>query len=213
MDPEAEKKWRRRSDARPAELTRAALGLFAEKGYAATRLEEVAARAGVSKGTIYRYFANKEALFDAVVREAVTPRFVEMSALFEVYEGSSIEFLRMLMQVAKRTLEGPTPSMLRLVIGESGTFPELARMWADLVAGRMMGLVERVLLRGMERGEFREVDAKAHVPLVMAPIVAIAVARLSLSGTPVQFDPDSVLDAHVEMLLRGLSAERKGATS
>jgi AcrR family transcriptional regulator len=213
MDPEAEKKWRRRSDARPAELTRAALGLFAEKGYAATRLEEVAARAGVSKGTIYRYFANKEALFDAVVREAVTPRFVEMSALFEVYEGSSIEFLRMLMQVAKRTLEGPTPSMLRLVIGESGNFPELARMWADLVAGRMMGLVERVLLRGMERGEFREVDAKAHVPLVMAPIVAIAVARLSLSGTPVQFDPDSVLDAHVEMLLRGLSAERKGATS
>ena len=72
---------KRRKEARPSELLEAALELFVEKGFAATRLEDVASRAGVSKGTLYLYFENKDALFKAVVQEGIIPVIAENEAI------------------------------------------------------------------------------------------------------------------------------------
>ena len=91
-------RWERRKDARPQELLAAALDLFVEKGYAATRLEDVARRAGVSKGTLYLYFENKEELVQAVVRDTIAPAIGVGQAIIAGFEGHSEDLLRNIMQ-------------------------------------------------------------------------------------------------------------------
>src|SRR5262250_1916785 len=88
-----ERRWSRRKEARPEEITAAALELFVERGFANTRLDDVASRAGVSKGTLYLYFANKVELFKAVVREALVARLVEFRERIDHFQGSSFELL------------------------------------------------------------------------------------------------------------------------
>ncbi len=211
-----QKKWRRRSDARPKELSAAAFQLFAEQGFAATRLEDVAARAGVSKGTIYRYFESKEALFAAVITDAVAPRFAEAEILLEAYEGSSEDLLRTFFKIVRQGLDGPFPAMIKLVISESGNFPQLAQLWADLAVKRVFSLIAQILKRGVERGEFRPIDIEATVPLVGAPLLMLALFRQTFQETQLPIVETRTLDAHIEMLLLGLAprpARSKGKSS
>lgn len=201
------KKWERRSDARPAELIAAGLQCFAERGFAATRLEDVAARAGVSKATVYLYFENKERLFEAVIRAAVTPTLDQAGALFEAYQGTTPDLVRTLLGMMRAALDGPFPAMVKLVIAESGNFPELARLWAKLVLSRLFALLERIVERGVKRREFRKVDPASVAPLIGAPVVLLAVWKHSFGKyTDVKLDRDAILAEHAEMLLRGLAA-------
>jgi AcrR family transcriptional regulator len=209
MQEDQEKRWRRRSDARPAELTAAAFALFAEQGFAATRLEDVATRAGVSKATIYRYFDSKDALFEAVVKAAISPRFAEAELLLEAFEGSSADLLRTFFKVARGALAGPLPALLKMIVSESGTFPQLATLWADLGVSRMMALVRRIIARGVSHGEFRDVDLETIAPLVAAPVFLLGVWKQTFSHTQVQFDEGRVLDQHIDLLLRGLARAAK----
>lgn len=209
MLEERAKRWRRRSDARPVELVAAGFALFAERGFAATRLEDVAARAGVSKATIYRYFENKDALFEAVVKSAIAPRFSEVELLMRSFEGSSADLVRTFFNVARAALEGPLPALLKMIVAESGTFPQIATLWSNLVASNMMGLVQRIIERGIARKEFREVDLQVVAPLVIAPVVMLAILKQAFSHTSLNFDRDRVLEQHIELLLRGL--EHQGA--
>jgi len=209
MQEDQEKRWRRRSDARPAELTAAAFALFAEQGFAATRLEDVATRAGVSKATIYRYFDGKDALFEAVVKAAISPRFAEAELLLEAFEGSSGDLLRTFFKLARGALAGPLPALLKMIVSESGTFPQLATLWADLGVSRMLGLVRRIIARGIARGEFRAVDLETIAPLVAAPVFLLGVWKQTFSHTQVQFDEARVLDQHIDLLLRGLARASK----
>jgi AcrR family transcriptional regulator len=200
------RRWARRSDARPSELVSAALHLFAEKGFAATRLEDVAARAGVSKATVYLYFENKERLFEAVARAAVTPRLDQAARLVDAFEGSTLDLMRALLTVFEGALEGPFPALAKLILAESGNFPELARLWTKLAVRRGFALLERVIRRGVERGELRPVDPHVVVPLVMAPIVLLGLWKQSLAPyTDLKLEPHAVLAEHVETLLRGLA--------
>jgi AcrR family transcriptional regulator len=212
MQEEQEKRWRRRSDARPSELTAAAFALFAEQGFAATRLEDVATRAGVSKATIYRYFDSKDALFEAVVKSAIAPRFAEAEVLVDAFEGTSPDLLRTFFKVARGALAGPMPALLKMIVSESGTFPQLATLWADLVVSKMMGLVARIIARGIERREFRPVDLAVIGPIIAAPVVLLAVVKQTFSHTQMQFDGDRVLDQHLEILLRGLALDSESST-
>jgi len=205
-----DKKWRRRSQARPGELSAAAFQLFSEQGFAATRLEDVAARAGVSKGTIYRYFDNKEALFAQVVNDAISPRFAEADVLLSAFEGSTPDLLRTFFKVIRSGLDGPFPPMIKLVISESGNFPELAQMWSELVVKRIFGLVHRIITRGMERNEFREVNRALIAPLVGAPVLLLAMAKQTFKAEDMQLDADQILSLHIDMLLRGLRNQEEG---
>lgn len=207
------KKWRRRSQDRPAELAAAAFQLFSEQGFAATRLEDVARQAGVSKATIYRYFENKEALFAAVIESAVAPRFSEAELLLTAFEGSSEDLLRTFFKVLEKGLHGPFPAMLRLVVSEAGNFPQLAQMWADLVVKRIFSLVANIIERGMARGEFRTVDAQSFVPLFGAPFFMLGLMKHAFAQTDFRLSEQEVLAAHIEMLLRGLRPDPEESTT
>ena len=130
----ARPRWERRKQARPSELVAAALALFVEKGYAGTRLEDVAARAGVSKGTLYLYFANKEELFKAVVRENIVRNIAQAQQMVSAYEGDTGALLAHLMREWWRRIgDTPASGIPKLVVSESGNFPQIARFYFDEV--------------------------------------------------------------------------------
>lgn len=202
---------RRRKDARPAELTAAALDLFVEKGYAATRLDDVAACAGVSKGTLYLYFDNKEALFKAVVREGLLPALAEGEALAESFCGSSEDLLREVMQGMWRLIGSQRIGGIpKLIFAEARNFPEIASFYHEEVIRRGMALIGSVIQRGVERGEFRALDVDAATLLVMSPVLMRMVWRHSLDCCEALcVDDDTYFAEYFELTLRGLRVERK----
>ncbi|HET6981596.1 MAG TPA: TetR/AcrR family transcriptional regulator [Myxococcaceae bacterium] len=205
------KRWERRKEARPAEIVAAALQLFSNRGFAATRLEDVATVAGVSKGTVYLYFESKEQLFEAVVREAIAPNIDRAEAIVEAFEGPTPELLRRLFDLLGAALETPLTGVMKLLVAESGNFPQLARLYADLVLRRAFRLLERILERGIARGEFRPVDPRTTVPLVMAPVMLLGMWKHSFGAhTDLVLDRRAVLEAHRDNLLRGLAAAPGG---
>jgi len=199
----------RRKDARPGEIIAAALALFADRGYAATKLEDVATAAGISKGTIYLYFPTKEELFRAVVRQAVLPNLEAAEAQFSRHEGSCGELLRVLAQRFLQLLDSDLTAVPKLVVAESGNFPAIAQFYADAVLRRAFALIEGILTRGMQRGEFRRTDVHAVLPLFAGPFLLLALWKHSLGRhTDLTFDARAVVQAHLDVLLRGLSAEQ-----
>ena len=201
-------RWKRRKEARPGEIVAAALKVFGERGFAASRLEDVAAEAGVSKAAVYRYFENKEALFEAVVREALLPNLAAVEAMVERHDGPSADLLRFLFERLGALLESDASVVPKLVIAEAANFPHLAEFYVDAVVKRGLALLGRILARGAERGEFRPVDLPATLPLVIAPVLLMALWKHSLGRhAEAPFDPARVLQAHLDMLLRGLKPE------
>ena len=201
----------RRKEARPSELLAAALDLFVEKGFAATRVEEVAQRAGVSKGTLFLYFSSKEELFKAVVRENISGRFTEWNNEFDHFEGSSQAILRYcLFSWWERIGSTKASGIPKLMISEAQNFPELARFYQHEVIQPGKALIERILRRGVARGEFRTMDYTYGVYLVLAPMLFLAMWKHSMGaccGKPAQLDPQHYLEAQLEMLMHGFSVQ------
>lgn len=198
---------RRRKDARPAELLEAALEVFAEKGFAAARMEDIAARAGAAKGTIYLYFPSKEAVFEALVRSAIVPNLERAEALAAEHRGPVAPLLRELMGLLESMIRDSRLVVLpRLMIGELYKFPGLARFYRTTVIDRGLGLIAAMHRKGVEQGEFRPEDSDAVARLVVAPVLLMAIWRTVLAPhSDEPFDPAPVLRAHVEILLRGLA--------
>jgi AcrR family transcriptional regulator len=203
-------RWARRKDARPEEIIAAALELFVERGFAATRLDDVAARAGVSKGTLYLYFENKEDLFKAVVRGNMLPVLQHGETLVENFAGSSGELLQQLVR-GWWELTGSTKiaGLPKLVIAEAGNFPDLAKFYYDEVILRAHTMFRRVLQRGTNAGEFRVVDVDHMVHVALAPLVMLAVWRHSFACCEhEQLQPERYLDTYLDMLLHSLRLPR-----
>jgi TetR/AcrR family transcriptional regulator len=204
----AHAKRERRKEARPGELLAAALDLFVEKGYAATKSEEVARRAGVSKGTLFLYFASKEELFKAVVRENIGGRFPEWHAEFEAYQGSTPELLRHFMllwwtRVGSTRIGGIT----KLMMSEASNFPELAAFYQQEVIEPGHELIRRILQRGVERGEFRPIDPRYGVYLVLTPMIFLMSWSHSLGACASCGDtlvPEDYLAVQIDNILHGL---------
>jgi len=205
-DPDT-RRWSRRKAARPQELVAAALDLFVERGYAATRLEDVAAAAGVSKGTVYLYFANKEELFKTVVRENMVPALVRGTDLVDRYEGSTPELLRELL-LGWWGLIGATPvaGLTKLIMAESHNFPDIAQFYQDEVMGPGDELFARVLARGVARGEFRAAPANPTTTLICAPLVFLMLWRSAFGQLDCRvIDPEAFVDQLLQVLLFGLT--------
>jgi TetR/AcrR family transcriptional regulator len=211
---DAHAKRERRKEARPGELLDAALDLFVEKGFAATRAEEVAARAGVSKGTLFLYFPSKEELFKAVVRENISGRFKEWNEEFETFEGSTAEMVRYCMQVWWDRIGATRASgITKLVISEARNFPEIAAFYQQEVIAPGTQLVRRILQRGMDRGEFRALDLDYATFNIVAPMIFVIMMKHSLGACqPLDYelDPERYLKAQVETLLYGLCVRPEG---
>lgn len=197
----------RRKEARPAELMAAALELFVEKGFVGTRLEDVAARAGVSKGTLYLYFDSKEALFKAVIQEGILPLLEEGAGLVDGFKGKAADLLRALIRewwqrIGSTHLAG----VPKLMISESGNFPELAIYYHDTVITRGRELMRRTLQRGIDAGEFRAVDVETAIDVIFAPVLMLLIWRYSLGACcGVAHDPQDYLNTHLDLVLRGLA--------
>ncbi|MCE1172371.1 MAG: TetR/AcrR family transcriptional regulator [Azovibrio sp.] len=198
----------RRKEARPAELTAAALRLFVDKGFAATRLEDVARLAGVSKGALYLYFENKEALFEAVVREGILPTLEEGEAMIAAHRGCRAELLRALV-LGWWELVGATPygGIPKLIIAEARNFPGVVHFYHEQVINRGRRLLAQVLQEGMDSGEFRPMPLATAVDLVLAPVLMLTVWRHSIHGVlgdMPQHEPGLYLQTHLDLLLQGL---------
>ena len=209
-------KRERRKDARPGELLAAALELFVEKGFAATRAEEVAKRAGVSKGTLFLYFASKEELFKAVVRENISGRFTEWNAEFDNFQGSTADLLRYSVRAWWERIGSTKASgITKLMMSEASNFPELATFYQHEVIQPGNDLLRRVLQRGVDRGEFEPLDLKYGVYIVLAPMLFLAMWKHSLgtcSAPGMDIDPDHYITVQVETILQGLTKRSAPAT-
>ncbi|MDR3368960.1 TetR/AcrR family transcriptional regulator [Rhodoferax sp.] len=200
----------RRKDARPGELLAAALDLFVEKGYAATRVEEVATRAGVSKGTLFLYFPSKEELFKSVVREHISGHFATWSEEIEQFDGSSQDMLRDCLQSWWEHIGATKASGIpKLMMSEARNFPELGAFYRQEVVQPGSALVARILQRGITRGEFRPMDLEYGVYMVLAPLLFLSMWMHSLEacGDPTtRIEPEKYLSTQLDMLLYGFSA-------
>ena len=208
-------RWTRRKEARPQELLAAALDLFVDRGFAATRLDDVAAQAGVSKGTLYLYFTNKDDLFKAVVREHVLPVIGEAEAMIVGFDGNSTELLQAIMtgwweKIGNTKLSGIT----KLMMAESGNFPEVAQFYHEEVISRCNAMIMRALVRGVERGEFRAMDPEVTVQVVVAPMLMLMLWKHSFTACqPEPVPADSFLACYIDVILNGLRTRQLPGTT
>ena len=204
-----EPRWQRRAEDRPREICAAALDIFAEKGFAAARLDEIARRAGVSKGTLYLYFHNKEDLFRAVVRDTVAPNVEVVRGMVEGVDLPFAEIVRMLLpRFVALTRNVRVGAVAKMVIGESRNFPELAKVWHDEVVTKVLGMLGALIRRAQERGEVRSGDPRLHAMSLMGAMLMGLLWHETLEpvgGEPI--DLDALARQHAETVLGGLLAK------
>lgn len=206
--PTVSPRTRRKAD-RPGQVLEAALDSFLARGFAATRMEDIASRAGVSKGTVYLYYPSKEAIFKALVRASLIPTLERAESLLADATGSPTAQLRQILGLMGEVTANPRlVAIPKLVLAEAGNFPEMARFYRREVVGRFLALIERLLLRGMAAGEFRGMDPRPAARLFIAPVILTALWQTTF--TPIEDDPlppGAVLSLHTELFLRAIAAE------
>jgi len=197
----------RRPEDRAPEIARAALELFVTRGFAATKLDDVARAAAVSKGLPYLYFKNKEELFKAVITEAIGRPLAEAADMIDRFEGSSEDLLRELVRGFRAFEESPAGGVIKLILAEAGNFPDVARFYCSHFDLRGRELFSRALRRGIERGEFRSLgDIDATAIIIAQPLAMFAVWKRSLAP----YDPTTTLTsdefyaAYLDFVFKGL---------
>jgi AcrR family transcriptional regulator len=196
----------RRPDDRASEIARAALELFVTKGFAATKLEDVAKAAGVSKGLPYLYFKNKEELFKAVIVEAIGEPLVRANEIVDTFEGTTDELLRELVAKFRDFAESPLGGVIKLILAEAGNFPDVARFYCSNFELRGRSLFAKMLRRGVARGEFRAIpDIETAAIILAQPLAMHSVWLRSLA--PYDERPigsDQFYAAYIDFVLKGL---------
>ncbi len=204
----------RRKAERPQELLQAALDLFVEHGFAATRIDDVAQRAGVSKGTLYLYYASKVELLKAVIRHYVAGAIANGAEQAQQYEGSTADLMRdVLGNWWVQLLDSPASGVFKLVITEVRNFPELAEFYGREVVEPGHRTIGMMVQRGIDRGEFRSVDVDAAVHSILFPMVMLCLHKHSIGACgPLERQVDAVhfIRAHIDLLVNGL---KSGAAS
>ena len=203
---DAKPRWERRKEARPQELLAAALDLFVERGFASTRLEDVAKRAGVSKGTLYLYFENKDELFKAVVRNSIVPVIGAAEVSIAADESCSAALLRsVILSWWERIGATKASGIIKLVTAEANNFPELACFYQDEVINRGTKMISSLLTRAVERGEFRPMNVTVMTQVLVAPMLALISWKHSVGPCErTELDPAAFLDTFLDMALHGL---------
>jgi len=199
-------KQRRAPAARPQEIIDAALTQFVETGFAGTRLDDVAKRAGLSKAAIYLYFEDKTALFKGVVQHAVGSNLGEVEAMLAGHRGPVAPLLpRILEFMANRIEHTPMAAVAKLVISESRAFPEIGQFYLKEVIGRGLPLMEGLIRRGVDQGEFRKVDAYLTVRSMIGPMLLAIIWRTVFEPIGAEkLDVRSLALHHADLMLHAL---------
>jgi len=199
-------RWRRRKDARPQEILEAALSVFAKKGFAAARMEQIAARAGVSKGTIYLYFDSKEAVFRALVHEVLGNQITRFTDFARASSGPVAPVIADILRGIGHFISTSNRVVLpKIVIAEAGNFPDLARIYREEVIENGLALFAGLLKKGMATGEFRTLPIPHAARLCIAPVLLGAIWRTTFAQLDSEpYDYAGLIEAHIATLLRGL---------
>ena len=201
-----EPRFQRRKEDRPQEITDAAFAAFAEKGYAATRVDDVAKRAGVSKGLLYLYFKTKEELFKAVVRSLVMPRIDALTARIDSADTSAEEFLRgPFLDFVKKMPGSPVAVVIRLLIAEGPKHPDLVQFYWDNVVSRGLAAINGLVERGVDNGEFRRTQVNEMPHLLIMPVIFSMIFNLLFEEQ--SLDTDKLIETHVDILLAHMKGE------
>jgi AcrR family transcriptional regulator len=202
----APKPRKRRKEERPAEIIAAGLLEFAEKGFAGTRLDDVAARAGIVKGTIYRYFTDKDALFEAALHSRISPVFDDIERGLDAFPGSAEQLLKSIIpQIYREMFKGDLQILMRIIITEGGRHPHIAGVYYTQSIAKGRRLMEAIIRRGIARGEFRDSPATRLPMILVAPAIMAMVWKMTFD----HFDPiavDVFLEAHLDLVLSGIRA-------
>lgn len=201
--------WQRRKKARPAEILDAALAVFAEKGFSAARMEDIAAKAGVTKGTIYLYFPSKEEVFKSLARQHVADNLAVASEEARKFEGSAFDFLSIFLhRCACMMLTSEAVALPKIIISESGNFPELATFWRKEVIDKSTAMLSGIIAKGIARGEIRNAPAEFIAKLCVAPMLMCMIWRITFAHTDdTPFDYEAFMTLHRDVLFRGLKPE------
>jgi AcrR family transcriptional regulator len=197
---------KRRPEARPAEILEAALDLFTERGFKATRLEDVASRAGLSKAAIYLYFKDKTSLLTALVQAMAGANIDLASSMVAQHQGPVAPLLRQLLGfMAGRIDQSRMPDLMKLVISESRAHPEIGRFYLDNVIGKGLPLFQSIIERGVASGEFRKVDPRLTVKCLVGPMVLAAIWKSAFE--PIGAEPIDIAALaahHADLIIRAL---------
>ncbi|MGZ3174066.1 MAG: TetR/AcrR family transcriptional regulator [Croceibacterium sp.] len=203
--PAEPRRRQRRKDARPSEIVEAAIEIFGERGFGAARLEDVARRAGVSKGTVFVYFPTKADLFRAVAQTVLTLHLERLGSAAADLDGPLTELVPLLLAQAAAVIgEGRLPAMMRLLIAEARKFPDLARVWHDEVVSKVLGLVTAVIERAQVRGEVRPGNARLYAFSIVGPMLASALFREVFRDTALLPDLAELATQHAQTVLHGM---------
>ena len=198
-------RFRRRKDDRPQEITAAAFDAFAQNGYAATRVEDVAKRAGISKGLMYLYFKTKEELFKAVIKSVVIRRIDALVDTIQTTDLSSENFIRgPLLDTVKRIPGSPIAVVIRLLVAEGPRYPELAEFYYDNVVAKGLAAMNTIINRGIEFGEFRPEARSLQPQLFIAPVMLSVIWRIVFCSRPL--DTDTLFETNIDFLLAHIKA-------
>ena len=200
---------RRRKAERPHEILEAAFLEFSRNGYAVTTLDQIAERAGVTKGTIYVYFASKEQLFISMVRELMKATLDTVQDMFERHEGSTADLLRAQFSFIYQHIvaDRRRREVVRMLISEASRFPELADRYHQDVHRPCLDMLQKAIQRGMDRGEIRR-SAVTDCPLVIIAPIALVDLWMMMFDDRHPLDLKSYFDAHLELVLNGLLAKQ-----
>lgn len=215
-EPAVEPRWRRLPEERPKQIIEAALAAFGERGLAAARLEDIAKRAGLSKGTIYLYFPNKEELFREVIRSTVVSRIEEREQAVREAPGTATEVLETYMRSYWRFMRSAEfAPIFRLVHAEIHNFPDLATFYAEEVVARGHRLIQTLIARGLDSGEFRPIDPRVAARMVSSMFVmhGLWCNHRQYFATVAAESDEQVLDELIDFILHALRAPGEGIVS
>ncbi|MGV8955377.1 MAG: TetR/AcrR family transcriptional regulator [Cypionkella sp.] len=203
-------KFKRRAEARPDQVLDAALAVFVEKGFAATKVEDIAKRAGVSKGLVYLYFSSKDALIEGIVARALAP--VTDHALINLtqFEGDPRVAITMLLTLLCERLADPSAlAVPRLVLSEVARFPAIAAMYRRVVLDKVRPALGALLERGVANGQLRAIDPEMAIRSVIGPVVAHVAMSELLGVRPAEgLALDRLVKSHLDILFYGISEAR-----
>jgi AcrR family transcriptional regulator len=199
---------RRRKAERPKEILEAAFTEFSRNGYAVTTLDQIAERAGVTKGTIYVYFENKEQLFISMVRELTKATLDTVQGMFERHEGSTADLLRELFSFIYEDIveDRRRREVVRMLIAEAPRFPTLADRYYDEIHRPCLEMLKHVIQRGIDRGEIRQSALIDCPQVIIAPIALVDLWIMMYDGRQ-PLDLKAYFNAHLELVLNGLFAK------
>jgi AcrR family transcriptional regulator len=206
-------RWQRRKESRIPEILDAALACFAEKGFAGTRMDDIAARAGITKGTIYLYFESKQAVFKTLARQSIGAQLDGVLTHVQAFEGASADLLRFVIgTIGHFASTSDRVILAKVLLAEAGTFPELAEFWRREIVDRGLEVFQTVIRRGVARGEFRDVPPQHAARLCIAPMLLLILWRTIFAQfDEAPYDYLGLVDTHLDTLLRGLAIEKERA--